>query len=129
MKQLSTRMIQELGEALRMFGTYSFDDKGSNEVMNTNKLVAELKKLSAAEAAEVLFEVAASKKHKGRGLKLACDLVVDLQDWDELFENTGVCDLLNGDPPGKPRNVTPVAIKAMSGADVMEQFLKNLGNS
>jgi hypothetical protein len=98
-KTLSTRIIKELGEALKMFGSYTFDDKGPDEVMDIGGLVEELKKLTSNEASEVLFEVARAKNHKGRGLQVAMYLVLDLQDWDELFTISGIDDLLNGNLP------------------------------
>lgn len=99
MNKLATRIVTELGEALRTFGTYSFDDKGASEVMGISELVTELKKLPVQEVAVVLFEVANSKKHKGRGLQVAMHIVLDLQDWDELFEIPGIDSLLEGELP------------------------------
>lgn len=95
---LAARIINELGVALKQFGTYAFDDKGPHEVMGF-EMTAELRKLPAAEAAAVLTMVATSKKYKGRGLQVASCIVCDLQDWDELFEQPGIDNLLDGELP------------------------------
>jgi hypothetical protein len=129
MHTLSTRIIKELGEALKMFGSYTFDDKGPQEVMGINELCEELRKLPAKEACDILVEVATCKKHKGRGLSVAMSIACDLQDWDELYANEVMGEILNGEPIGEPKvEVTPVPIKVMSMADVMEQFTKKLTN-
>lgn len=99
MSDLAKRILEELGIALKQFGTYSFDDKGPNEVMDTNAFVEELRALSPTDAAMVLLDVAVSKKFKGRGLQVAMSLVTDLQDWDDLFAFPGIDDILNGDLP------------------------------
>jgi hypothetical protein len=62
--------------------------------MDTDALVSSFRKLSAVEAAEVLLELSNSKKYKGRGSYLASSLVGEMQDWDALFSQEGVEDLL-----------------------------------
>ena len=119
MQTLSTRIIKELGESLKMFGSYTFDDKGPNEVMGIRELVEELRTLPATEAAAVLFEVAASKKHKGRGASVAETLICDMQDWDELFAIPGIDEILNGQPVSS----APVAIACVSPDDFMKTIL------
>lgn len=99
MKPLSVRILKELGEALKMFGSfgsYTFDDKGADEVMGIPELVEALRKLSANKAAEVLLEVSGSKKHKGRGAYAAFTIACACQDWDELFAIRGIEDILDG---------------------------------
>jgi hypothetical protein len=99
MHQLALRAIDELGQALQDFGTYSFDDKGAGEVMDLGELEAALRRLVPAEAALVLTEVAKDIKHRRRGLKVAEELVLSLQDWDALFDEPGIDDLMNGELP------------------------------
>lgn len=49
----SQKLLNELKQALKNFGTYSFDDKGPHEVMDVNSLVREYKILSLAEKMQV----------------------------------------------------------------------------
>jgi hypothetical protein len=94
MNNLTTECLTALGDALKQFGEYAFDDKGPHEVMDTDALVLSFRKLPAVEAAKVLLEISNSKKYKGRGSYLASSLVGEMQDWDALFEQEGVEDLL-----------------------------------
>lgn len=84
-RPLTTQTLKELGVALKMFGEYTFGDKGANEVMHLEALAAKYKALPAAEAAAVLWEVYTSKEHKGYGNQLAGEIIGYLQDWEELF--------------------------------------------
>lgn len=113
MNDLSISILGTLGTALKTFGTYAFDDKGPNEVMEISDCVDDLRKLTPTEAALVLIEVATSKKHKGRGLQVAMSIVLELQDWDDLFAIPGIDDILNGELPGKPRASAPIPITAI----------------
>lgn len=90
-------ILTELGTALKQFGTYSFDDKGAYEVMDIDAIAAQLREMTAANAAKVIIEVARSKKYKGRGLSVAETIVEQLDDWNELFDIGGITDLINGE--------------------------------
>lgn len=85
-RPLTTQTLKELGVALKMFGEYTFGDKGANEVMHLEALAAKYRALPAAEAAAVLWEVYTSKEHKGHGEQLAGEIIGCLQQWPELFE-------------------------------------------
>jgi hypothetical protein len=87
---LTVECIDKIGAALKMFGSYSFDDKGPNEVMDIDELETKFRALPAAEAAAVLLEVNASKKHSGRGNYLVSELCIAMQDWDDLFASPGM---------------------------------------
>jgi hypothetical protein len=91
---MTVRILDELGLALSRFGTYSFDDKGSHEVMSLYEIGTDLEKLPAEEAGMIILQVAKSKKYAGRGERVASDLLCGLQEWDELFEIPGVSDYL-----------------------------------
>lgn len=124
MHDLSISIIGQLGLALKNFGTYSFDDKGPNEVMSIDDIVDDLRKLSPTDAAMVLIEVATSKKHKGRGLQVASTIVCDLQDWDDLFAIPGIDNILNDELPGTPPStVTPIALGVVRPEDFMKRIL------
>lgn len=99
MHTLATRILDELSEALEDFGTHSFDDKGAGEVMGTGELGYALRKLAPPDAAVVLLEVARDPRHKKRGLRVAEALVLELQDWEALFELPGIDDLMKGKLP------------------------------
>lgn len=123
MNELSQQILEALKDALRQFGTYSFDDKGPNEVMDIDEFVEHLRVLPPTEAAMVLIEVATSKKHKGRGLQVAMCIVLELQDWDDLFAIPGIDDILNGDLPGKPRTSAPIPIPAIRADQLFKELL------
>lgn len=89
----SKQILDELQSALKEFGTYSFDDKGPDEVMNLLPIITELKSLTAKQAGLILKEVASSKNERGK--RLAESLVSDLDrmpdEWfDELLEVSGL---------------------------------------
>lgn len=92
----STSILKDLGQALRRFGEYSFDDKGPSEVMDIESLVTQLRNLPAAKAGKILNEVASSNKYKGRGLSVAAQCVIDMQDWDDLFAVPGIDNIYTG---------------------------------
>ena len=122
---IQERVMKELGVALKQFGTYSFDDKGPNEVMDLNPFIDEFLKMPRKDAAEAIIEIASSKKYKGRGLTVAMHLVTEMQDCPELFEIAGIDDILNGDLPNKPSNVEPIVIGCMNPVDFMKRFAGN----
>jgi hypothetical protein len=107
MNTIQERVIKELGKALKMFGTYSFDDKGPDEVMNIEQFVTELETMPVADAAVAILEIATMKYSNGRTLRVAEYLVQRLEEnekfFDELVKVPGIEDVYNGDPPGKPR--------------------------
>lgn len=51
------KLLKELKSALNKFGTYSFDDKGPEEVMDIEKLVQEYQSLPQKNKIEVAQEV------------------------------------------------------------------------
>jgi hypothetical protein len=93
MNELTNECLTELGVALKRFGTYSFDDKGPSEVMDIDRLVGKLRVMPVAEATTVLLELASCNEYDGRSNELACALVGELEDWDELFENPDIAEM------------------------------------
>lgn len=93
------RIMSLLEEALVLFGTYTFDDKGPSEVMSIADFTVPLRAMTAADAAAVLVEVARSPEYDGRGARLAEYIVLDLDDWDDLFKQPGINDIYNGEVP------------------------------
>lgn len=83
---LVKKCLSKLGEALKRFGTYSFDDKGPNDVMDIEELTREIRRLPVVDAVAVLQAINTSEKYEGRASTLASNLIVDMQDWDELLE-------------------------------------------
>lgn len=95
--------------ALKMFGTYSFSDKGAHEVMDISALVARIRALPALEAAKVLRSLAHSGPAKKRVFMAmaASAIVLDLQEWDEFMGQPGIDDLLNDEEPELLAGDTP----------------------
>ncbi len=83
---LVKRCLDELGIALKQFGTYQFSDKGPNEVMDVYSLVKEFRALDPETAGLTICRLAKSKKYEGRPVCVASEILVEMQDWDELWE-------------------------------------------
>jgi len=83
--------LSELDLALKRFGTYSFDDKGPVEVMGLQELDLKFRELTPDEAADILVALSKCPLFEGRPESLVSSLIIDMQDWDELFE-TGKLD-------------------------------------
>ncbi len=89
-KTLVKECLEDIGIALKSFGTYSFDDKGPTEVMDVDSIVEKFRSLSVNEAGKAILALAQSKKHGGRGEYLASTILCEMQDWDDLFAIPGV---------------------------------------
>lgn len=82
-------ILTELDEALKEFGTYSFDDKGPEEVMNLDGIVNTLNAMDVKEVVDILETVSAASD---RAKTLVEHLLMDMQDipderWDALMES------------------------------------------
>ena len=82
------RILTEVDTAIRQFGVYAFQDKGANEVMDLDRLVADLRGLDAEDLAEVLCELLAisdEDTYENAEVlpRLVSDLLCDLQDVDD----------------------------------------------
>ena len=84
---LLERCERELKEALRVFGTYSFDDKGPEEVMGVDELTSALREAGPTRTRDVVL--ALGKCEGSREERLASSLLVNMQDWDELWNQHG----------------------------------------
>jgi hypothetical protein len=93
-RTFAQEIIEAGNKALRQFGTYSWDDKGVSEVLNTWPFEKRLRELEPKQAAEIINEVANTTEIEGgRGKSLASHLVYRLEKWDELFDEPGIEDL------------------------------------
>ncbi len=93
MDPVTKEILTELGKGLKRFGTYTFDDKGADEVMRLEPFVEQLQAMPAPAAAEILFELADADDYEGRGHALASCLISYMQEWDELFDVAGIPEL------------------------------------
>ena len=84
-------ILKKLDEALKMFGTYSYYDKGPDEVMNVMSIANELKELTAKEAGEILKEVGNAEhgEHLRDCLANCMDNVKDDKWFEEMLEVSG----------------------------------------
>jgi hypothetical protein len=80
---LAVEAFKALETALVMFGTYAFNDKGPGEVMEVGDLVTRFREAGEAEALAALKDMA---RDEGFGVSLVSAILLDLQDWDELFD-------------------------------------------
>lgn len=84
----SKEIISEIKSALKMFGEYTYYDKGAREVMDVSKIVESLKEMEVKDILTVLAEVE-KNKHSAPCLQEIC---YQFQDWDSpktdaLFES------------------------------------------
>lgn len=77
LRNLANNILAALDEAIEKFGTYSFDDKGANGVMNTSGYTATLAALGADQAGLVL-KLVGEGRTDGRGENLRDFLAVSL---------------------------------------------------
>lgn len=88
LKNLANNILASLDKALVQFGTYSFDDKGADEVMETSRYTATLVALEAEQAGLVLKLVGEGRKDR-RGETLRDFLAGSMDsspNTDEWFE-------------------------------------------
>jgi hypothetical protein len=76
-------IIEQLESALKQFGEYSFDDKGPDEVMDTDAIRSQIDALPAEEAAAVLQALC---DHSERGIELAGSLL-NMMDSTEMDDD------------------------------------------
>jgi len=85
------QMLAAIEVALKQFGEYTYLDKGPGEVMDVDMYVEVVGKMSPDEVADSLIRLAETSQY---GAALASAILMDLQHWDELFENEEVAELL-----------------------------------
>ncbi len=84
--KLAIDIINDLDNALKKFGIYTYEDKGADEVMNTIKWVEILNNLSIEDVAKTLTYILDNHKH---GLNLVESFIQECdhrEDFDDLFE-------------------------------------------
>lgn len=85
----SKSTIKDIKDAIRMFGEYSYQDKGANEVMNLHKYVAHCNSLSGPEVITYLKEVMKYKNHSPFVDNLLCELQ-EHKDFESIVEDEEV---------------------------------------
>lgn len=79
--------IKQIKQAIRLFGTYTYGDKGPREVMDIETIVQELRSMPLAETKELLEKVVKYDVKNQRGHALVSAILVSLQDLpDDQFE-------------------------------------------
>ena len=76
----------DVGEALRLFGAYSFDDKGPHEVMGVSEIIEKFLAMDPVDADETLQELAIQPDYEGRCEHLVSAILIDMQEWDEFWD-------------------------------------------
>ena len=80
-------VLTEMTEALKKFGTRSFDDKGPHEVMKMSSITNYVKSLSKEDASEFIKEIVDSQGYSDRNKEVANAIVVDCDNMSsEWFE-------------------------------------------
>ncbi len=88
-------IIEEIGEAIRQVGAYTFWDKCVYEFVDLDAVASALKRLTAQEASGVIRAVSKSNVHgEGTGERTASAIVVCLEEWDALFDEPDMENLL-----------------------------------
>ena len=88
---LTIKYLDQVYEALNDFGSYTFSDKGPQEVMDTALIEEELRKLEAMEAAVILNELYDANEYTALLVEYLFDA---LDDWDELMVLDNIQDLI-----------------------------------
>jgi hypothetical protein len=90
-------IMKKIDEAIKMFGSYSFDDKGPDEVMDIDSITAKLKGKPVKEIGSILSEILDNYSDSKRALRfveciigefdyLPEDEFTELLESDERFE-------------------------------------------
>lgn len=95
MHTVAQDFINQLDNSLSRFGTYAFDDKGPNEVLDIHSMVKKLRALKVDDVATILTEISESSVNQARCRILASALVVNMEGWNELFEFDIAAELFN----------------------------------
>lgn len=82
--------FQDLQAAKKQFGEYSYHDKGASEVMDLRPIIDTLRELPIN---EVISELTALNQMEDTSI-LVMEIIMELQDWDELFEHPDMTELL-----------------------------------
>ena len=88
---IAEAMIEDISIALRRFGEYTYCDKGPREVMDLDHWVDRIHELPVDLAQKILLQVAANSRS---GEQLVSDILIQSQEWDELFENEELAELM-----------------------------------
>jgi hypothetical protein len=120
-KITAAEIISQYKDAIKDFGTYTFDDKGADEVMDIRALAMAIEKLPAEEAAKILVEVAKyDEATDRRTVVVASDIVMYHQEWEELFKQPGIEDIYDRIIPGSERSSNPTPAAAPSQPKVVK---------
>lgn len=86
-------IIEEIDEALRMFGEYTYGDKGAEEVMDIPGIANRLKEHTGEEIIAILTEIVAKHRYPDPCLT---SILYRLQDWQspeaEILFDSSICD-------------------------------------
>lgn len=86
MTVLADECMHALKIALKKFGEYNFFDKGPQEVMNIDELAARFRTVSPDHAVDTFKDILKDKEY---GKRLTSAILLELQDWDELWDKHG----------------------------------------
>jgi hypothetical protein len=97
LSELATEIMKKIDEAIKRFGSYSFDDKGPDEVMDIDSVTAKLKGKPVKEIGSILSEILDNYSDSKRALRfveciigefdyLPEDEFTELLESDERFE-------------------------------------------
>lgn len=75
----SEDIVQQIKDALRDFGVYTYHDKGAHEVMDLNSITNELKQMSAEQIIAILEEVDKADVDSSRCIE---GIVESLDSWE-----------------------------------------------
>lgn len=84
---------EKLAKAIKKFGAYQFFDKGPREVMDIAAIGVKMRQMTAEQVCALIRQIDTIKSKDGRGRRLAEELVFELDDWDEIFEDELVQEL------------------------------------
>jgi hypothetical protein len=86
--------IAKIRQAIKTFGTYSYDDKGPGEVMDMPAIIKAMEDMTGKQIADVLADI--RSKYKANGERFIGEVMVDLQgrsDIEDMYEDERISDL------------------------------------
>lgn len=91
---ISLSIIGKIDDALKQFGSYTFDDKGPYEVMDIGSIVYALKQKEVEEISTILSQILDNYENKKRSSSLVSTIIGEL---DESIPDDDFEELLNSD--------------------------------
>ena len=90
---LAKDIINEMNEGMKLYGEYTFHDKGAEEVMDIFSIVKRLKHIGPSEAINTLKQVESNVTNEDERYTLLTGVMAKLDTWDAFWDiDTNFCE-------------------------------------